>query len=169
MASKRWIRVDVDWDDSEWLFFGSALVSLAWVRLLCFVAKRGSAGACRADETALVGDGKIPLAKFREMIDLAQHAGDLSVRNGLWIVADWDRFVVPYRKHPRGWSRLRARILKRDGWVCRYCGGFADSVDHVVPVAQGGSDASSNLAAACMDCNRSKRDRTPAEWLGGDA
>lgn len=46
------------------------------------------------------------------------------------------------------WRRKRARILRRDRGVCHVCGKpGADEVDHLVPVAGGGSDHESNLAA----------------------
>ena len=53
-------------------------------------------------------------------------------------------------------KRLRYEILRRDNHACRYCGGTAPdvviTVDHVVPVALGGSDDAGNLVAACKDC-----------------
>lgn len=63
-------------------------------------------------------------------------------------------------------KRLRFEILRRDNHACRYCGGVAPEVvltiDHVVPVALGGSDDPSNLVAACKDCNSGKS-ATPAD------
>lgn len=57
-------------------------------------------------------------------------------------------------------KRLRFEVLRRDNHTCRYCGGSAPevklTVDHVVPVALGGSDDPSNLVAACRDCNGGK-------------
>lgn len=47
---------------------------------------------------------------------------------------------------------------------CAYCGGLADTIDHVLPTSRGGTNARKNLAPACMDCNRRKANRTPAEW-----
>ena len=61
---------------------------------------------------------------------------------------------------------LRFQILRRDDFKCRYCGLNASEselhVDHVKPVALGGSDEPENLAAACKDCNRGKA-ATPAD------
>lgn len=62
---------------------------------------------------------------------------------------------------------LRFQILRRDNHACRYCGTAASperalTVDHVVPVALGGSDAPDNLVAACRDCNAGKS-ATPAD------
>ena len=63
-------------------------------------------------------------------------------------------------------KRLRYEILKRDNNTCRYCGGRAPDVvltiDHVVPIALGGSDEPGNLVAACKDCNAGKSS-TPAD------
>lgn len=64
------------------------------------------------------------------------------------------------------------RILARSGGLCHWCGtelevGASDlkhntfHVDHLQPVADGGSNAESNLVAACADCNH-KRART--DW-----
>src|SRR5690242_10010956 len=57
-------------------------------------------------------------------------------------------------------ARLRFEILKRDNFTCRYCGRSAAAtelrVDHVIPVALGGSDMPDNLVAACHDCNAGK-------------
>lgn len=61
--------------------------------------------------------------------------------------------------------RLRFEILKRDNHTCRYCGASAPEttlhVDHVTPVALGGSDDPSNLVAACKDCNLGKAATSP--------
>ncbi len=50
----------------------------------------------------------------------------------------------------------RARIFKRDGGVCRYCDANAEVIDHVVPIAQGGTNRYSNLVSACTACNTKK-------------
>lgn len=48
---------------------------------------------------------------------------------------------------------------------CVYCGDLApDQVDHVQPVAHGGTDDLENLAAACQFCNYEKLSLTVEEW-----
>jgi Homing endonuclease associated repeat/HNH endonuclease len=56
--------------------------------------------------------------------------------------------------------RKRFFVLKRDLYCCRLCKatGVPLEVDHIVPVAQGGTDALDNLQALCVPCNRGKRD-----------
>lgn len=61
------------------------------------------------------------------------------------------------------WNAVRIKALRRDDYTCRYCGGKADCVDHVVPVSQGGSDTLENAVAACTECNAAKGARTPEE------
>lgn len=57
-------------------------------------------------------------------------------------------------------ASARFRILRRDKFQCRYCGQAAPfvtlEVDHVIPVAKGGTSDDSNLITACLDCNRGK-------------
>lgn len=62
-------------------------------------------------------------------------------------------------------KRTRYEVLRRDNHTCRYCGGVAPdvilTVDHVTPVALGGTDDPSNLVAACRDCNYGKASTSP--------
>lgn len=54
----------------------------------------------------------------------------------------------------------RFEVFKRDAFTCQYCGrtppAIVLEVDHIVPVADGGSDGQENLVTACFDCNRGK-------------
>lgn len=46
------------------------------------------------------------------------------------------------------WKKLRAYILERDRRICHVCGqGGATEVDHLIPVAEGGTDHPLNLRA----------------------
>jgi 5-methylcytosine-specific restriction endonuclease McrA len=56
------------------------------------------------------------------------------------------------------YQRRRPYILARDGYVCGLCGGLgADTVDHIVPRALGGTDDDANLRAAHGRCNSGRR------------
>jgi 5-methylcytosine-specific restriction endonuclease McrA len=58
------------------------------------------------------------------------------------------------------WRKIRLRILQRDNYVCQMCGvEEANSVDHIVPRAAGGSDEEWNLQTLCTSCNSSKGGR----------
>lgn len=69
-------------------------------------------------------------------------------------------------------KRTRYEVLRRDDHRCRYCGATAPTVtlevDHVIPVALGGSDLPTNLVAACQDCNNGKGSTGPTDALVAD-
>lgn len=57
-----------------------------------------------------------------------------------------------------------AQILARweyYGGMCWMCGAPAEHIDHVKPLAKGGSNWPANLRPACAPCNLSKRDSWP--------
>ena len=70
---------------------------------------------------------------------------------------------VPYHRRT---ALSRRAVFARDDHRCQYCGGVADSIDHIVPKSRGGLHVWENVAAACRRCNLDKRDRTPDEaWM----
>lgn len=50
------------------------------------------------------------------------------------------------------------------GGRCRYCSARADTIDHRIPLARGGSALPANLVPACRSCNSRKRIKTEREW-----
>ena len=75
-------------------------------------------------------------------------------------------------------EKLIARDLRKSNWwhnkinhqcVCYYCQIPLDkntaTMDHVVPLAQGGRSTKGNIVAACRPCNMTKRDRSASEWI----
>ncbi|MFP5513313.1 MAG: HNH endonuclease [Alphaproteobacteria bacterium] len=55
---------------------------------------------------------------------------------------------------------VRFEVFKRDKFTCQYCGKKAPDVvlhvDHIHPVAEGGTNEMMNLISACADCNGGK-------------
>lgn len=47
---------------------------------------------------------------------------------------------------------------------CVYCGGEYQSIDHVIPLSDGGYDAIYNLVPACIRCNSSKNNHALQDW-----
>ena len=74
-------------------------------------------------------------------------------------------------------ERAKARELRQSAWwkqecqagVCHYCkqnvGAEALTMDHVVPVARGGTSTKGNVVPCCKDCNNRKTVQTPAEQI----
>ena len=58
------------------------------------------------------------------------------------------------------WRKRRALILKMHDYCCAYCGDDANTVDHVIPMAKGGTDHPLNLVACCSRCNTAFGDKT---------
>ena len=67
---------------------------------------------------------------------------------------------VPYRRRA---PLNRRGVFARDGHRCQYCGGPAESLDHVIPRSRGGEHTWDNVVAACRPCNVGKRDRYLSE------
>ena len=74
----------------------------------------------------------------------------------------------PGRQHiPKG---LRHAVFKRDGYRCQECfrgreDGVKLEIDHIIPVAKGGTNEIDNLQTLCMECNRNKHTN---EWIAGE-
>lgn len=57
-------------------------------------------------------------------------------------------------------KKTRFEVFKRDRFTCQYCGRMSPDVilevDHIKPVAEGGTNKMLNLITSCRDCNRGK-------------
>ena len=64
--------------------------------------------------------------------------------------------------------RIQEQVRQRARHLCEYCHTSEQwqyvrfTVDHIVPLVQGGSDTLDNLALACFHCNRRKSRRVKA-------
>ena len=61
-------------------------------------------------------------------------------------------------------KKARFEVFKRDGFICQYCGSHPPTVvlhvDHIVPVAGGGTNDQDNLITSCLSCNLGKGARS---------
>ncbi len=57
-------------------------------------------------------------------------------------------------------KKVRFEVFKRDSFTCQYCGAHPPAtilhVDHIRPVAEGGTNEIDNLITACQPCNSGK-------------
>ena len=73
--------------------------------------------------------------------------------------------MLERRKIP---PRIQHLVRRRAGQICEYCHTSEQwqyvrfTIDHVIPLSQGGSDDAENLALACFHCNRRKAGRVAA-------
>lgn len=62
-------------------------------------------------------------------------------------------------------QKQKVYVRRRAEFHCEYCKRSEDilatnfEVDHIIPVAMGGSDDNDNLACACRDCNARKSNK----------
>ena len=73
-------------------------------------------------------------------------------------------------------ERSKAREMRKTSWwqnklgqgLCHYCGKkFAPAeltLDHVVPLARGGTSSKGNMVTCCKECNNLKHTMLPMEW-----
>ena len=71
--------------------------------------------------------------------------------------------IVAKKKNRYIPTSVRVDVLKRDNYRCVFCGATSKQtqlqIDHIIPVAKGGSNRIDNLQTLCKDCNRGKSDR----------
>ncbi|MFC6013143.1 HNH endonuclease [Nocardia lasii] len=67
---------------------------------------------------------------------------------------------VPYRARV---PMTRAALMHRDHYRCGYCGGKAETIDHVIPRSRGGEHSWENCVASCAPCNHRKADKMLAD------
>jgi hypothetical protein len=107
-------------------------------------------------------------ARARNRRWAARHREKTRERAKAWRLTNPDKAKALWRASK---SRRRARELGAPGTTpraklqarwdyfggrCWICGGEANSIDHVIPLARGGSNWPSNLRPACLVCNTRK-------------
>jgi HNH endonuclease len=62
----------------------------------------------------------------------------------------------PRRPRGRREKAMRRQVFARYGRTCVHCGAVATDVDHLIPIAAGGTDELSNLRPPCAACDRGR-------------
>jgi 5-methylcytosine-specific restriction endonuclease McrA len=101
------------------------------------------------------------------------------------VVEEWDREIrtvrlsvkapsvvrlvryIPLQKNQDIVRFSRLNVLLRDRFRCQYCAEIFPrtslTMDHIVPVVQGGQKSWTNIVTSCRLCNQKKGGRTPAQ------
>lgn len=86
------IRLDIGWSYEEWLCVLSAESRLVWVGLLCYAKGYGANGRVKTIPTSqLAAMLFVGEESTRQLLRAATTAGALSVVDGHWVVANWQR------------------------------------------------------------------------------
>lgn len=142
-------QLEVAWIDSR-----SGVDSFAELDLLC-VGRHG----CETYQ-ALLSDAEMVLAARIEAGESVwtEHAPD-------WLLDAMDRTRIfrSYKRRRYEANRhiqrreVRERIFSRDGYACVHCGAVDFlAIDHIIAVANGGTNEDDNLQTLCISCNSSK-------------
>jgi 5-methylcytosine-specific restriction endonuclease McrA len=89
-----------------------------------------------------------------------------------WQIFGRDRRLMATDAAPRRDMRvLRRCIVERDGARCHWCmrmtgqkHGLEQSLDHLIPRSDGGSDDLSNMVISCLPCNNARGSTPVAAW-----
>lgn len=65
---------------------------------------------------------------------------------------NWSEWLTPHARNGQAWCHMRQLIFERDGSVC-LCGATADTIDHIIPRVDGGTNEPINLRPLCGPCN----------------
>ena len=73
---------------------------------------------------------------------------------------------VEYQQGTLTGYNVREYLLEKYDRTCIYCGAnnVRLEVEHLIPKSRGGSNRVNNLGIACVPCNKSKDNQTPAEF-----
>jgi hypothetical protein len=72
--------------------------------------------------------------------------------------ARWDlNGVLWLYDAPENNALYRRIVFTRDSGTCLWCGGEADTVDHIIPYSEGGPYHPINLFCACENCNQKRK------------
>ncbi|MBG9445583.1 hypothetical protein ABE66_13205 [Cytobacillus firmus] len=64
---------------------------------------------------------------------------------------------------------FKSMVLERDEYICNYCKGFGNTIDHLIPKSKGGKTTFSNCVCACEKCNKEKGNLSIKEFLNNQA
>lgn len=78
-----------------------------------------------------------------------------------WIADD----MIQLLYSPEKKQDYRDTVFKRDRGICVWCGGTAETLDHIIPNSKGGILLPINLMCACIGCNQQRGNRDVPEYL----
>jgi 5-methylcytosine-specific restriction endonuclease McrA len=122
-------------------------------------------------------DANTDLAKARERIRYSKNIDEIREKSRAYQRANPEVSRAARQRHRarlkgNGGSFTTAELSalrQAQAGRCAYCGQTHNpdelTIDHIIPVSQGGRNDITNICLACLSCNSSKSDRTPEEWV----
>lgn len=164
--SKSYIKLYTNFFEDERIMSLSEKNQVRFIKLLLVAAKVEQNGLLPSVYDIcwylhMIGGNR--LRDMRRTLNKIHQAGLIKPNgeNG-WVIT-YAHTVHRGREITRQWLKMRRFVMKRDQYICSYCGGKAKHVDHIVPLSRGGSNEEDNLVASCQPCNNKKYYYTPEE------
>jgi hypothetical protein len=89
----RWIRLDVAWEESDWLQDLDRATAACWPRLLCMVKRDGVRGhLTRPSTKRLVRKWGISAQQIESLEAAAITDEALAIEDGEWVVLNWKKY-----------------------------------------------------------------------------
>lgn len=121
------------------------------------------------DAKQFINDHKEELKKYVVCIYTEKNSIKLAKKNKKRFVQLEDGAVVEKSERISFNKTTRKEVYRKSEGHCMLCGKFVDyedfTVDHIVPLAKGGTNDISNLQCACKRCNTIKQDIMPDELI----
>lgn len=185
MADVKWIKITTDVFDDEKILLLENLpeadsIIVIWFKLLCLAGKMNNNGVFTMSNRIAYTD-KMLATIFRRREATVQLAlqtfeqfGMIEVIDGVITIPNWEK-----HQNIEGMEKIREQTRKRVAKYregkkqqligltnkCVYCGGFGDTVDHIIPRANGGLDIPANTVCSCLACNMQKNNHDVAKFL----
>jgi hypothetical protein len=90
--SKRWIRVDTTWSQSEWLAELEPECRLVWIELLCHAKAHGTDGVVKASYVALQRVTGVTRNGVHKLVTAAIEHGSVTVEGSCWVITGWREY-----------------------------------------------------------------------------
>lgn len=183
MAEIKWIKITTDIFDDEKILLIESMpeadsVIVIWFKLLAFAGKSNNNGVFMLSDKIAYTDEMLatifrrPLNTVRMALQTFETFGMIEINDGVISIANWDKHQnVEGMDKIREQNRIRVakhrekQKLLANIETCQYCGGTATGLDHIIPIAHGGTNDDYNLVPCCIDCNRKKNDKPLSHFL----
>jgi len=132
------------------------------MRLLNFA----SFASLPADDKTLACVARISTRKLRKLWPSVSEFFELSADGRSFLAAPLE-WCIPQvvSSDRRDLTWLLDALVDFWGSLCVYCGEAANlEIEHIVPLARGGTNEIGNLTVSCRTCNAKKRTKTAAEF-----
>lgn len=186
MADVKWIKLATDiFDDEKILLIEtmpeSDAIIVIWLKLLTLAGKQNNSGvfifADRIPYTdeMLASIFRRPLTTVRLALQTFEQFGMIEIIENTITIPNWEkhqsedkleRMARQNRERVRR-HREKQKLLVGSG-TCQYCGEEATGIDHIIPLARGGTNGDENLVPCCIRCNRIKNDKPLVDFLNAN-